>query len=135
MGYSIGAVQFSDGELYRPQVIELTRVEGMKAEEILYIQLNNTAIADFASGQVATFEGAIIASPPAGFAPVAISDFEVYVNGRRVPSQQITSVEQVGIDLSSYAIEVTIDTDNFFEGTDEEFISTDEVVLVGKFNT
>jgi len=135
MGYSIGAVQFADGELYRPQVIELTRVEGMKAQEIAYVQLNNTAIADFSSGQVATFEGAIIATPPAGFAAVAISDFEVYVNGRRVPSQQIVSIEQVGIDLTSYAIEVTIDTDNFFEGTDVDLISTDEVVLVGKFNT
>ena len=66
MGYGIGAVQFSDGELYRPQVVEVNRLEGMKAEEIVYLQLNNTAIASSVLGTVATFSGATLATVPAG---------------------------------------------------------------------
>ena len=50
MAYKIGAVQFSDGDLYRPQVFNISRVDGMTAEEIAFTQLNNTAIADSIAG-------------------------------------------------------------------------------------
>ena len=135
MGYGIGAVQFSDGELYRPQVVEVNRLEGMKAEEIVYLQLNNTAIASSVLGTVATFSGATLATVPAGFAALTKNDFEVYINGRRVPVQQISSVSQTGTDVSNYAIEVTIDTATFFEQAGAVLETEDEIVLVGKFNT
>jgi len=135
MEYGIGAVQFSDGELYRPQVVEINRLEGMKAEEIAYLQLNNTAIASSVLGTVATFSGATLATVPAGFAALTKNDFEVYINGRRVPVQQISSVSQTGTDVSNYAIEVTIDTATFFEKVGAVLEIEDEVVLEGKFNT
>ncbi len=134
MSYKIGSVQFVDGELYRPQIIETTRVEGMKPEEIVFVRLNNTAIADVVSGQVATFTGKIKATPPTGFDPLTVDDFEVYINGRRVPSSQVTSITQLGTGILDYAIEVTIDTPGFFEQAGAVLESADEVVLVGKFN-
>lgn len=134
MAYKIEAVQFVDGELYRPQVIEMTRVEGMKAEEILFVQLNNTAIADITNGYTATFTGKILATPPTGFLPLSTSDFEVYLNGRRVPASQITSITQIGVDLNTYAIELVVDVPAFFENASAVFEANDEVILIGKFN-
>lgn len=134
MSYKIGSVQFVDGELYKPQIIETTRVEGMKPEEIVFVRLNNTAIADSVSGQVATFTGKVLATPPAGFDPLTKDDFEVYLNGRRVPSSQVTSITQAGTGILDYAIEVTIDTPAFFEQPGAVLESTDEVVIVGKFS-
>jgi len=134
MAYKIGSVQFVDGELYRPQVIQTTTVEGMKPEEIAFVRLNNTAIANSVSGQVATFTGKVKATPPAGFAALTVNDFEVYINGRRVPSSQVTSITQLGTGVLDYAIEVTIDTPGFFEQTGAVLESSDEVVLVGKFS-
>lgn len=134
MATTLGSVQFVDGELYRPQVIEMTRVEGMKAEEILFVQLNNTAIADVTNGFTATFNGKILATPPTGFAPLSTSDFEVYLNGRRVPASQITSITQVGVDLSTYAIEVVINVPAFFEDAAAVLEANDEIILIGKFN-
>lgn len=131
MAYKIGAVQFSDGDLYRPQVFSVTRTEGMTALEIAFVQLKNTAIADTVSGQVATFTGKTLATPPPGFAALTKSDFEVYVNGRRIPELQVTSIVQAS---SGIAIEVTVDTAAFFEITGGVFEDNDEVVLVGKFN-
>jgi len=134
MSYTIGSVQFVDGELYRPQVIETTRVEGMKPEEIVFVRLNNTAIADTVSSQIATFTSKVKATPPTGFDPLTVDDFEVYINGRRVPSSQVTSITQLGTGILDYAIEVTIDTPAFFEQAGAVLESADEVVLVGKFN-
>lgn len=134
MSYRIGSVQFVDGELYRPQVIETTRVEGMKPEEIVFVRLNNTAIADTVSSQIATFTSKVKATPPTGFDPLTVDDFEVYINGRRVPSSQVTSIAQLGTSVLDYAIEVTIDTPAFFEQAGAVLESADEVVLVGKFN-
>ena len=59
----------------------------------------------------------------------------MYINGRRVPVQQISSVSQTGTDVSNYAIEVTIDTATFFEQAGAVLETEDEIVLVGKFNT
>jgi len=131
MAYKIGAVQFSDGDLYRPQVIETTRVDGMTAQEIAFTQLNNTAIADTLNQLVATFTGKVIATPPPGFAALTANDFEVYINGRRVPSSQVTSLVQAS---SGIAIEVTIDVPTFLDEVGAVLQQDDEVVLVGKFN-
>lgn len=131
MAYKIGAVQFSDGDLYRPQVVTTSRVEGMTAQEIAFVQLKNTAIADILSGQVATFTGKIIATPPAGFSALSAADFEVYINGRRVPSSQVTSIAQ---SPTGTAIEATVDIAAFMVTPGAVFENDDEVVLVGKFN-
>lgn len=134
MAYKIGSVQFVDGELYKPQIIEVTKVEGMKPGEIVFVRLNNTAIANSVSGQVALFTGKVKATPPTGFDVLTIDDFEIYINGRRVPSSQVTSITQLGTGILDYAIEVTIDTPAFFEVPAAVLASSDEVVIVGKFN-
>lgn len=131
MAYKIGAVNFSDGDLYRPQVISMTRTDGMTAQEIAFVQLKNTAIADILSGQVATFTSKTIATPPAGFSAISVTDFDVYVNGRRVPSSQVTSISQA---LTGIAIEVTVDIAAFLATPGAVFENNDEVVLAGKFN-
>jgi uncharacterized membrane protein YjjP (DUF1212 family) len=131
MAYKIGAVQFSDGDLYRPQVFNISRVDGMTAEEIAFTQLNNTAIADSIAGLLATFTGKILATPPTGFAALTVDDFEVYLNGRRVPASQVTSVVQASIGT---AIEVTIDVPAFLNQAGTALQQDDEIVLVGKFN-
>lgn len=129
-----GSVQFVDGELYRPQIVEVTKVEGMKSEEIAFVRLNNTAIATGTSGQVANFDGSLMATPPTGFNPLTVDDFEVYINGRRVPANQVTSITQQGTSIFDYSIEVTIDIPEFFEVPNSVLESGDEVVLVGKFS-
>jgi hypothetical protein len=134
MSYKIGSVQFVDGELYNPQIIETTRVEGMKPEEIVFVRLNNTAIASSVANQTATFTGKVMATPPTGFDPLTVDDFEVYINGRRVPSSQVTSITQIGTGVLDYAIEVVINVPAFFEQAGAVLESRDEVVLVGKFN-
>lgn len=131
MAYKIGATQFSDGDLYRPQVIQTTRVDGMTATEIAFVQLNNTAIANTLNQNIAVFTDKVIATAPAGFTPVGKDDFEVYVNGRRVPASQVTSVIQAS---SGIAIEVTIDIATFLQDPVAVLEQDDEVVLVGKFN-
>lgn len=126
----MGAVQFSDGALYRPQVIEITRTDGMTAEEIAYVQLNNTAIANTVTAQTAIFDGKILATPPSNFGVLSKKDFEVYINGRLVPSTQVNSITQ---GTSPVSILVTIDVEAFTEGSVTLFDGDEEIVLVGKF--
>jgi len=131
MAYKIGAVQFSDGELYRPQVIRTTRVDGMTAQEIAFTQLNNTAVADLLEQTKAKFTGKVIATPPPGFAAITVDDFEVYLNGRRIPSSQINSILQ---QATPVLIEVDINISAFLDIPNSVLEEDDEVVLVGKFN-
>lgn len=128
MAFKAGAVRFYE-TLPRPQVLRVERVDGMSAEEIAYVSLNNTAIADSLNINTAIFLNKSIATPPPGFAAIAKSDFEVYLNGRRVPENQVTTIQQVVNDL-----QVTIDTAAFLEAVGVTLSSSDEVVLVGKFN-
>lgn len=129
-----GLVQFVDGEIYRQQIVEVIKVEGMKSEEIAFVRLNNTAIATSTGGQVANFGGSLMATPPTGFNPLIVDDFEVYINGRRVPANLVTSIIQQGTSIFDYSIEVTIDTPEFFEVPGSVLEPEDEVVLVGKFS-
>ena len=123
-----GAVRFYDGQLNSTQLVSEI-VAGMTAAEIVYVSLRNAAIAATKSGGTATFTGRTIATPPSGFAAIATTDFEVYVNGRRVPNSQITSITQVSTD-----IQVVVDTAGFFEQAGAVFETVDEVLLIGKFN-
>lgn len=97
--------------------------------EAAYIQLNSSAIADNVSGNTATFVNKTIATPPPGFPPVRARDFEVYINNRRVPTSQVSSITQNGNDIS-----VVINVASFLEIPSAVFESDDEVLLIGKFN-
>ena len=76
---------------------------------------------------MAIFNGKSFLTPPAGFPSLTVEDFEVYVNGRRVPSSQINSITEVGGN-----IEVSIDIPAFFEQTGAVLEAEDEILLVGK---
>jgi len=123
-----GAVRFYDGQLNAPQIITQI-VAGMTAAEIVYVSLRNATIANSKSGSTATFTNRTIATPPSGFVAITTKDFEVYINGRRVPDSQITSVTQVGAD-----IDVLLDVAGFFEQAGAVLQTVDEVLLIGKFN-
>lgn len=104
-----------------------TSSANLSAEEITYISAKSTAIADVKSGQLATFNGKSFLTSPAGFPSLTAEDFEVYINGRRVPSSQIDSIVESGGN-----IEVTIDVPGFFEQPGAVLETEDEVLLVGK---
>ena len=123
-----GAVRFYDGQLNAPQIITQI-VAGMTAAEIVYVSLRNATIANSKSGSTATFTNRTIATPPSGFVAITTKDFEVYINGRRVPDSQITSVTQIGAD-----IDVLLDVAGFFEQAGAVLQTVDEVLLIGKFN-
>ena len=101
----------------------------LNTADIEYLTLKNAAIADTKSGSSATFTGRVIATAPAGYPSPGAQDFEVYINGRRVPASQVTSVTQI-----SGAILVTLDTATFFEQAGAVLELTDEVLLIGKFS-
>ena len=123
-----GAVRFYDGQLNAPQIITQL-VAGMTSAEIVYVSLRNATIANSKSGSTATFTNRTIATPPTGFVAITTKDFEVYINGRRVPDSQITSVTQVGAN-----IDVVLDVAGFFEQAGAVLQTVDEVLLIGKFN-
>lgn len=115
-------VRFFDSQIgaYTPQTSgEL----GMSAEQIDYLSLNTTAIADTVDSTTATFTSRTIATPPLGFV-LAERDFNVYVNGVAIPESQRTTAQ------SEADIVVTFDTDAIKYVMRPEF----EVVLVGKFS-
>lgn len=101
----------------------------LKPEELTYLTLKNAAIADSKTGTSATFNNKTIATPPAGFATPLAQDFEVYINGRRVPAEQVTSLGQVGSNIL-----VVIDVPAFFEQAGAVLETEDEVLLIGKFS-
>lgn len=95
--------------------------------EISFIVSRSTALADLKSGQVATFLNKSFITPPVNYPALGIEDFEIYVNGRRVPSSFIIDIIEAGS-----SIEVTIDTTGFFEEVGAVLRSNDEVLIVGK---
>lgn len=104
-----------------------TATSNLTSAEIIFINAKSTTVANTKSGQLATFNGKSFLTPPAGFPSLTVEDFEVYVNGRRVPSSQINSITEVGVN-----IEVNINTPAFFEQTGAVLEAEDEVLLVGK---
>lgn len=96
---------------------------GMSQQEIDYIKLNSTAVADLITSNTATFNSKTIVVPPAGFA-TGDANFQVYVNGQFIPNLQF-DIAQVGGN-----IEVTFDT----VAIGYEMLEQFEILLVGKFN-
>jgi hypothetical protein len=101
----------------------------LSTSDIEYLTLKNAAIANSKSTSSATFTGRTIATAPAGYPSPTVQDFEVYINGRRVPASQVTSINQVGADIL-----VVLDVAAFFEQPGAVLESTDEILLIGKFS-
>ena len=119
------AVRFADSELNRPQVFR----EGMTTDEIVYLTTRNATLATSLTGTTATYSSFNMLTPPAGFSGPSVTDFEVYINGRRVPNSQINSIVQSGNDII-----VTVDVPAFLETPGAIFEQDDQVLLIGKFN-
>jgi hypothetical protein len=100
----------------------------LSTTDITYLTLKNAAIANSKSTSSATFSSRTIATAPAGYPTPGIQDFEVYINGRRVPASQVTSISQVGADIL-----VVLDVAGFFEQPGAVLENADEVLLIGKF--
>jgi len=98
-----------------------TGATGMTVEQITYVGLSTSAIADTVSGTVATFNTHTIATAPAGFV-VGQEDFKVFINGQFI-STNLRTVAQSGPNII-----VT------FSGLEYPIDNNDQVVLVGKFN-
>lgn len=98
-----------------------TGTAGMTAEQITYVSLSNSALADTSSGTVATFDNHTIATPPSGFT-VGQEDFKVFINGQFI-STNLRTVTQAGSNITVTFLALEYPVDN-----------NDQVVLVGKFN-
>lgn len=98
-----------------------TGTAGMTAEQITYVSLSNSALADTVLGTITTFNNRTIATAPAGFT-VGQEDFKVFINGQFI-STNLRTVAQSGSNIT-----VT------FSGLEYPIDSNDQVVLIGKFN-
>lgn len=96
---------------------------GMTAEQIAYVGLQSTALADTKTASSATFLNKTIATPPAGFPTLTPQDFQIFINGVAVPTNNITSITQVGSDIIVAFVDLGFSLD-----------SLDQVLLVGKFS-
>ena len=94
---------------------------GMTSEQINYVGLNTTLIADFVSSNTALFNNRTIVDSPAGFTAGG-DKFQLYINGIVIPAT-FYSVTQSGNDIS-----VVLQTNQ----TEYTLDSGDEVVLSGK---
>ena len=94
---------------------------GMTQEQIDFVGINTTVVADQIVGGVAIFVGKTILTPPPGFT-IGQASFQVYVNGVVIQTADRT-VTQVGSN-----VQVT------FNNLDYSIDSQDQVILVGKFS-
>lgn len=101
----------------------------LRPEELTFLTLKNAAIADSKSNTSATFFNKTIATAPSGYNNPGVEDFEVYLNGRRVPSSQITSIQQIGTHIVA-----VLDVAGFFSDSNAVLEASDEVLLIGKFS-
>ena len=94
---------------------------GMTTEQINYVALHNTFIADFVTTNTALFNNKNIETIPAGFTS-GDERFQLYINGQLIPAIYYT-VSQAGADVT--AVVQTGQTEYTLD-------SGDEVVLSGK---
>jgi len=99
-----------------------TGAGGMTAAEIAYVGMSNTALADTVVGLLATFNNHTIASPPIGFPVLDEGDFQVYINGVMIPTQNRTTV-QSGVNITTTFTDLGFTLDG-----------TDQIIIVGKFS-
>ena len=93
----------------------------MTTEQINYVSLHNTFIADFVTTNTALFNNKNIETIPAGFTS-GDERFQLYINGQLIPAIYYT-VSQAGADVT--AVVQTGQTEYTLD-------SGDEVVLSGK---
>jgi hypothetical protein len=94
---------------------------GMTQEQITYVGMSNTALADTVTSTTAVFNNHVIATPPAGFPAMDEGDFQVYINGVMIPTQNRTTIQSgANIQVTFVQLGFTLD-------------STDQVLIVGKF--
>jgi hypothetical protein len=100
-----------------------TGTTGMTAEQINFVGLQSTALANTVASTTATFTTKTIATPPTGFPEITKQDFQVFINGVAIPTENITSISQSNSDI-------------VVAFTNLGFVlnSTDQVLLVGKFS-
>jgi len=114
------ATRFYDQPLSTGQVI-IKGESGMTAEQILYVGLTNTALADTVASTTATFLVKTIATAPINFASVGEEDFQVYINGIFIPANnRATAQSGANIVITFSNLGYTLD-------------STDQIIMVGKF--
>ena len=95
---------------------------GMTAEQITYVGLQSTALADLISNPVATFTGKTIATPPTGFPALQQGDFQVYVNGVLIPVTNRQVVQSgANIEVTFVSLGFTLEV-------------ADQIILIGKFS-
>jgi hypothetical protein len=95
---------------------------GMTAEQIAYVGMSNTALADSIVGLVATFNTHTVPSPPIGFPALDEGDFQVYINGILIPRENRTTI-QSGANITTTFTDLGFTLD-----------STDQIIIVGKFS-
>jgi hypothetical protein len=94
---------------------------GLTLEQIEYIGLSNTALADAVGSSTATFSGRTKAIAPVNFPLIGEEDFQVYINGIFIPTSN-RSTNQVGLDIVITFSQLGYTLD-----------SADQIVMVGKF--
>lgn len=99
-----------------------TSISGMTLEQIAYVGLNTTAVANSIAGLLATFNNHTIATPPTGFPALIESSFTVYINGIPIPPANRTTV-QSGANITTTFTDLGFTLD-----------STDQIIIVGKFS-
>lgn len=114
--------RFFDTALTGVSAGAVTSGGGMTAEQIAYIGLSNTALADSIVDPVATFSGRTLGVPPAGFPLLGEEDFQVYINGVFIPTINRTTT-QSGSDIIITFIDLGFTLE-----------STDQIILVGKYS-
>jgi len=118
--------RFYDGLTGKTEVT--IQSSGMTDEERAFLSLsaiidtNNQTSSINASDNSITFSNISIATPPANFPALNKTDFQVFINGAFIEPSAITSITQVGADI-------TID---FSSGLEISLESSDEITVVGK---
>ena len=95
---------------------------GMTAQQIAFVGLQTTALADEVSSFVATFWNRTIATAPTGFTSLTEGDFQVFINGVAIPVENRMTIQD-GLNIS-----VTFSNLGF------ELDPADQILLVGKFS-
>lgn len=95
---------------------------GMTVEQITYVGLQSTALADSFTIDTATFNSKTIPTPPPGFPALDEGDFQVYINGVLIPVANRVTAQLGG--------NITVTFTNL--GYNLEAI--DQIILIGKFS-
>jgi hypothetical protein len=97
---------------------------GMTAEQITYVGMQSTALADSFTIDTATFNSKTIPTPPTGFPAIGQGDFQVYVNGVLIPVDNRTiTLPQVGVNIVVTFINLGYNIE-----------AADQIILIGKFS-